>query len=87
MLPLADLFNHGGETANFLLTGASTSLENIRCDSQDAFSVEILHSFSCVATLGKGSRATPRPRGILEECLPSQLISIYKEVEFVWNRS
>ena len=32
ILPLADFFNHGGDTANFLLTGPSTSLENVRSD-------------------------------------------------------
>ena len=30
ILPLADFFNHGGDTADFLLTGPSTSLENVR---------------------------------------------------------
>lgn len=85
MLPLADLFNHGGETANFLLNGASTSLENIRCGGQDAFLMGVLHSSSCVAMLGDSGRATPRPRGILEEYLPSHLISIYKEVVFLWK--
>ena len=32
LVPLADMLNHGGDVANFILPGESTPTENVRSD-------------------------------------------------------